>query len=115
MGFQESTGFCEHCNRQVMVRRKTANHILHFLLTIFLGAISFGILGVLWLFMWFYSAKFPGKWLCTVCGRVADHGEKTDYRGMWDNIEDSKKNPEPETTTKASEPDDDQPNVYVIK
>ena len=34
MAQQEATGFCRNCNRQVMIRRKGTNHVLHLLLTL---------------------------------------------------------------------------------
>ena len=106
MAYQEGTGYCEVCDRQVMIRRKTVNHVLHLLLTIFFGAISFGVGALIWMCVWFISAKSPGEWRCTVCGRVAKPGEKKPPA------------PAPEKKQEKEAPaddDDDRPNVYVIE
>lgn len=60
MAQQEATGFCRGCNRQVLVRRKGTNHVLHLLLTV----VTCG----LWLVIWLLSAIKIGGWRCTVCG-----------------------------------------------
>ena len=62
MGFQETAGRCAKCG-DVLIRRKTANHILHFL-------ISFFTIG-LWVIVWIICALRPGEWRCTRCGAQA--------------------------------------------
>lgn len=55
MAHQESSGFCSFCNTQVLIRRKSANHILHLLVTIVLGVVTipfFCIGGIIWLLIW---------------------------------------------------------------
>lgn len=34
MGMEYSSGFCPHCNDNVMMQRKTPNHIFHFIMTL---------------------------------------------------------------------------------
>lgn len=60
MAYQEASGFCNNCNRQVMIRRKGTNHILHLILTL----VTFGIWGIIWILA---SIKIGG-WRCTTCG-----------------------------------------------
>jgi hypothetical protein len=60
MADQEATGFCKTCNKQVMIRRKGTNHILHLILTILTGG--------LWLIIWILSSIKIGGWRCTICG-----------------------------------------------
>lgn len=60
MPYQETSGFCEMCNRHRLIRRDTSNNILHFLITFFTCG--------LWVFVWLYCLLFPGPWRCTVCG-----------------------------------------------
>lgn len=62
MAVQEATGFCKTCNRQVMIRRKGTNHILHLILTIFTAGF--------WLLIWILSSIKIGGWRCTICGRA---------------------------------------------
>ena len=107
MGFQEATGFCETCERQVMVHRKTANHVLHLLLTVFLGAISFGIGAIVWILVWFLAAMNKGPWRCINCGRHTNPGPPKNV------VPEKKPSAEPDPPTVDA--DDDQPNVYVIE
>jgi hypothetical protein len=58
---QESSGYCRGCQKHVMIRRPTASHLLHLLLTL----ITMG----LWLPIWVLSAVQFGGWRCTVCGK----------------------------------------------
>lgn len=51
---------CRTCGGPRPFNRKTCNHILHLLITLFL----FG----LWLPVWILMAFSPGPWLCTTCG-----------------------------------------------
>lgn len=57
---QESTGFCRNCDRQVLIRRKSTNHVLHLLLTL----CTFG----LWLIIWLLVGVRVGGWRCSACG-----------------------------------------------
>jgi hypothetical protein len=59
----EATGYCKGCNRQVMIRRRGTNHILHLLLTL----CTFGI----WLVVWVLAGIKIGGWRCSTCGRKA--------------------------------------------
>jgi hypothetical protein len=58
----ESTGYCKGCNRQVMIRRRGTNHILHLLLTLCTGV---------WLVVWVLAGIKIGGWRCSTCGRRA--------------------------------------------
>ena len=60
MAEDKSSGFCKHCNRQVVVFRKGTNHVLHLILTL----ITFG----LWLIIWIGVGVKFGGWRCTTCG-----------------------------------------------
>ena len=66
MAQQQSTGFCEHCNKQVMTTRPGVNHILHFLITFLTcGA---------WVIVWIGLCIKFGGWKCSSCGLpVSDH------------------------------------------
>lgn len=57
---QEATGFCRGCNRQVLLRRKGTNHVLHLLLTVFTAG--------LWLIVWVIASIKIGGWRCSLCG-----------------------------------------------
>lgn len=63
MAIQEVGGHCKHCDRDVMVRRKGTNHILHLLLSI----VTVGI----WIIMWILLSIKIGGWRCSICGRKA--------------------------------------------
>ncbi len=60
MGYQEATGFCKNCKRQVRIQRRGANHILHLLLTI--------ITAGLWIIVWILASIKIGGWRCSQCG-----------------------------------------------
>jgi hypothetical protein len=63
MAQQEATGFCKVCNKQVMIRRKGTNHILHLLLSV----VTMGI----WIIIWILASVKIGGWRCTQCGSKA--------------------------------------------
>lgn len=63
MSFEEATGFCKTCNKQALVRREKANHILHFLITV----LSCG----LWVVVWVLVSIKIGGWRCATCGSLA--------------------------------------------
>lgn len=60
MGFKEAAGFCKVCNRQVMVRAKTPNHVLHFLISAFTCG--------LWIIPWILMGISSSKYRCIYCG-----------------------------------------------
>lgn len=63
MPFQESSGFCRSCGRNVLIRRASTNHILHLLLSILTAGI--------WIVVWLLASVRIGGWRCTSCGRGA--------------------------------------------
>jgi hypothetical protein len=64
MTFEEASGFCKTCDKQALVRRQKANHILHFLITFFTcGA---------WALVWIIVAGKRRDFLCSTCGSVAN-------------------------------------------
>jgi DNA-directed RNA polymerase subunit RPC12/RpoP len=60
MGYAEATGFCKTCDRKVMIRRRTPNHILHLLLAI--------VTAGLWIIVWVLVSLQIGGWRCSQCG-----------------------------------------------
>jgi len=60
MAAQEKSGMCEACNKQVMVRRKGTNHILHLILSVLTAGI--------WIIVWILASIKFGGWRCTQCG-----------------------------------------------
>jgi len=62
MAYQERSGFCDTCKKQVMVRRAGTSHLLHLILT----CLTMG----LWLIVWLLSSVKVGGWRCTNCGSV---------------------------------------------
>lgn len=60
MADEKKGGYCQACNKNVVVFRKGTNHILHLLLTL----VTMG----LWLIVWFGSSVKFGGWRCTECG-----------------------------------------------
>ena len=58
--YEEASGYCTHCQKQVLIKRKGTNHILHLLLTLFTGGI--------WLIVWILCAVKVGGWHCSRCG-----------------------------------------------
>lgn len=63
MVYQEATGWCKGCGRQVMIRRKGTNHVFHLLMCI--PTVGF------WLIIWILCAIKIGGWRCTQCGMKA--------------------------------------------
>jgi len=61
MALQETSGFCKFCNKQVLIRRKGTNHLLHLILSILTGG--------LWIIVWIIAAMSKGDWRCSQCGR----------------------------------------------
>ena len=60
MAIQQPTGFCKHCNKQVMANRTGVNHILHFLIAFF----TCGAQALVWIGL---CIKLGG-WKCSSCG-----------------------------------------------
>ena len=60
MSYQESSGYCEYCQKQVLIRQKGINHIFHLLMTL----ITFGV----WIIVWLGVSIKVGGWRCTHCG-----------------------------------------------
>lgn len=73
MGIEYSSGFCKKCNEQKKLIRKTPNHILHFLISIF-------TLGF-WVIPWIILSMTKGNWRCDSCG------ETFSYFDFWSKIE----------------------------
>lgn len=62
---EQSAFDCPRCRTQVMASRKTTNHVLHLLLTMFTcGA---------WVIVWFLASLRCGGWRCTRCGESVGH------------------------------------------
>ena len=64
MSYQEASGFCNVCDRIVMIRRKGTNHIFHLLLSV----ITYGI----WIPIWILISIKIGGWRCIQCGSKAN-------------------------------------------
>lgn len=64
---KQSTGYCSHCKKQVLITSDSANHILHLLLTI----ITSGFWSIIWL-----AAALSSDWRCSQCGKSVEKGSK---------------------------------------
>lgn len=62
MGFEESSGYCTPCERQVLTRRSAPNHGLHLLLSV----LTCGV----WAPFWIARSMRRGGWRCSSCGRL---------------------------------------------
>lgn len=60
MGMQFKSGVCKNCGESRKVERKTANHILHLILSILTAG--------LWLVVWLLITIQIGGWRCSTCG-----------------------------------------------
>jgi len=60
MSVEEKSGMCATCNKQVMVRRKGTNHLLHLVLSVLTGGF--------WIIVWILASVKFGGWRCTQCG-----------------------------------------------
>jgi hypothetical protein len=59
----ESSGYCENCGRQVLIRAQGVDHLFYLLLTLLCGGIA--------LFFWVFDCIFwTPKWRCSQCGEV---------------------------------------------
>lgn len=76
MSFQEVGGYCYSCEKDVILRRKSTNHILHLLLSI--------ITGGFWLIIWFLLSMKIGGWRCMVCGgkNIGGKQARTDHKRL---------------------------------
>ncbi len=60
MGTQETSGYCSHCDKNVLCRAQTPNHILHLILSI----VTSGV----WLIIWAILCIRAKEWHCSQCG-----------------------------------------------
>jgi len=60
MGIAHTEKYCKRCEKHVLAQKKTANHILHLLLSIFTAG--------LWIIMWILVGIRIGGWRCSQCG-----------------------------------------------
>jgi hypothetical protein len=58
--YEETGKFCRTCQRPVMARRRTTNHVLQLLITV----CTCGLWVIPWILM---SIRFGG-WRCALCG-----------------------------------------------
>lgn len=65
MGYNQTSKFCLYCQKMVLAQRKTPNHILHLLLSIFTSG--------LWLIVWILLIITKGSWRCCHCGNKVKH------------------------------------------
>jgi hypothetical protein len=74
MGFQERSGYCSHCNKNVLVRAKAPNHVLHLILSIVTG---------FWLIVWIILCIRVKEWHCSQCGQriLTSFGDNTGVIG----------------------------------
>jgi len=71
--FEEASGYCGKCLKQVPVGRQGINHVPHLILTLLTG---------LWVFFWIRDARRAHEWRCLDCGAtvykiMSDPFEKT--------------------------------------
>lgn len=57
--FEEASGYCGKCLKQVPVGRQGIRHVPHLILTLLTG---------LWAFLWIRDARRPRPWICLECG-----------------------------------------------
>jgi hypothetical protein len=57
--FEEASGYCGKCLKQVPVGRQGINHVPHLILTLLTG---------LWAIFWILDARKQRPWLCLECG-----------------------------------------------
>lgn len=60
MAEDKKGGYCDNCEKSVVVFRKGTNHILHLLMSV--------VTAGFWLIIWVLSAIKFGGWRCTECG-----------------------------------------------
>ena len=57
--FEEASGYCGKCLKQVPVGRQGINPVPHLILTLLTGV---------WAFLWIRDARRPRPWKCLECG-----------------------------------------------
>ncbi len=57
--FEEASGYCGKCLKQVPVGRQGINHVPHAILTLLTG---------LWVIFWVHDARRRREWQCLECG-----------------------------------------------
>lgn len=62
MAYRETGRYCPTCERQVLAKQETPNHVLHFLITFF----TCGLWGLMWIIIAIANATEP--WKCPTCG-----------------------------------------------
>lgn len=67
MGYEESSGFCSRCNKNVLIRKKSPSYLLHFILIFITGGIWLIVL--IFVFLLSYS-----PWRCSQCGAKVSTG-----------------------------------------
>jgi hypothetical protein len=69
--FREGSDYCEHCDRDVIVRQEQPNHVLHLLLSLFCCG--------WWVFVWILLtlSASSNPWRCSRCGRAVPHRSKS--------------------------------------
>ena len=68
MSVEYNMGYCPSCDSDKKLERQQANHILHFFITVLLGAFTYGIGSIIWLCVWFFVSVKVGTWKCHTCG-----------------------------------------------
>jgi len=61
--FEEAKGYCRKCEKQVRIRRKKTNHLLHLILTLLTGGV--------WIIVWILCSIRVDGWRCARCGETA--------------------------------------------
>lgn len=61
--YEEAKGYCRTCQKQVRIRRKGTNHLLHLILTLLTGGF--------WIIGWVMCAIKIDGWRCSHCGEKA--------------------------------------------
>ncbi|KOQ69955.1 hypothetical protein ABW43_07435 [Stenotrophomonas maltophilia] len=60
MGEQREGGFCRNCKKDVVVFRRTTNHLLHLVLAVLTAG--------LWIIVWMLISLLPSHRTCGQCG-----------------------------------------------
>lgn len=60
MGEQREGGYCANCKKDVVVFRRTTNHLLHLVLTVLTAG--------LWIIVWMLISLMPSRRTCGQCG-----------------------------------------------
>ncbi len=74
--FEEASGYCGKCLKQVAVGRQGINHVPHVILTLMTG---------FWAIFWVRDARRTREWRCLNCGTtvykiMSDPFENTKYK-----------------------------------